>query len=128
MKSVVLCYNLKGTPKGKKLAMIFGFLGYKIRHVAPEEYGVSLEILTETGEEKDTEPYTGEGFPEEMLVMRPATEDLLDKALFLMQKEHVQVALKAVITRNNREWNSISLYKEIKKEHEYMTQQEERKQ
>lgn len=38
MKSVVLCYNLKGTPKGKKIGMIFGFLGYKVRHVTAEEY------------------------------------------------------------------------------------------
>ena len=26
MRSAVLCYNLKGTEKGKKIGMIFGFL------------------------------------------------------------------------------------------------------
>ncbi|MBO1700018.1 DUF3783 domain-containing protein, partial [[Clostridium] symbiosum] len=40
MKSSVLCYNLKGTKKGKQIAMIFGFLGYKVRHVEKEEYHV----------------------------------------------------------------------------------------
>ncbi|MFR9065193.1 MAG: hypothetical protein ACLVJO_16220 [[Clostridium] scindens] len=42
MKSTVLCYNLKGTKKGKQIAMIFGFLGYKIRHVDKEEYEVPM--------------------------------------------------------------------------------------
>lgn len=128
MRSVVLCYNLKGTAKGRKLAMIFGFLGYKIRHVEAEEYQIPLKELVEAGEQTEKEPYTGDGFTEEMLVMQAATEDLLDKALFLMQKEKVRVALKAVLTVNNREWDSLSLYREIKKEHEYLTQQEERKQ
>lgn len=45
MKSVVLCYNLKGTPKGKKIGMIFGFLGYKVRHVTAEEYRLPLGTL-----------------------------------------------------------------------------------
>ena len=45
MKSTVLCYNLKGTKKGKQIAMIFGFLGYKIRHVEKEEYEVPIGVL-----------------------------------------------------------------------------------
>ena len=128
MRSVVLCYNLKGTAKGRKLAMIFGFLGYKIRHVEAEEYKIPLKALVEGGEQTEKELYTGKGFTEEMLIMQAATEDLLDKALFLMHKEKVRVELKAVITPNNQEWDSLSLYREIKKEHEYMKQQEERKQ
>ena len=55
-----------------------------------------------------------------MLVMDPAGETMLDKALFLMRKEKVQIGLKAVLTETNQEWNSLELYEEIKKEHEYM--------
>ena len=47
-------------------------------------------------------------------------ETMLDKALFLMRKEKVQIGLKAVLTETNQEWNSLELYEEIKKEHEYM--------
>ena len=53
------------------------------------------------------------------------TEDKLDKAIFLMRKENVQVGLKAVVTEANRKWTSLALHDEIQKEHEIMTRQEE---
>ena len=130
MKSTVLCYNLKGTKKGKQIAMIFGFLGYKIRHVEKEEYEVPIGVLAgASSQDQEAAQYEGEGFPEEMLVMHAATEDMLDKALFLMKKEKVQVGLKAMVTETNQEWTSLALHDEIQKEHEYMKQRkEERKQ
>lgn len=61
--------------------------------------------------------------------MHAATEDMLDKALFLMKKEKLQVGLKAMVTETNQEWTSLALHDEIQKEHEYMKQRkEERKQ
>ena len=126
MKSVVLCYNLKGTPKGRKIGMIFGFLGFQVRAVDQAEYLWPVGALTgleEPGEEPES--YEGEGFPEEMLVIQADTEDKLDKAIFLMRKEKVQVGLKAVVTEANRKWTSLALHDEIHKEHEIMTRQEE---
>jgi len=139
MKSVVLCYNLKGTPKGKKIGMIFGFLGYKVRHVTEEEYRLPLGVLAGIGPDnpegeldlgnETSESPEGNGFSEEMLVIHAETEDMLDRALFLMKKEKVRVDLKAMVTQTNRDWDSLALYEEIKKEHEFMKQQEqERKQ
>ena len=139
MKSVVLCYNLKGTPKGKKIGMIFGFLGYKVRHVTAEEYRLPLGTLIgispagteeEAALEKEpSERQDAAGFSEEMLVIHAETEEMLDRALFLMKKEKVRVDLKAMVTQTNRDWDSLALYEEIKKEHEFMKQQEqERKQ
>ena len=126
MKSVVLCYNLKGTPKGRKIGMIFGFLGFQVRAVEQAEYLGPVGALTGLEEpEEEPEPYEGEGFPEEMLVIRADTEDKLDKAIFLMRKEKVQVGLKAVVTEANRKWTSLALHDEIQKEHEIMTRREE---
>lgn len=125
MKPTVLCYNLKGTKKGKKITMIFGFLGYKIRHVSAEEYLVTLGALAGGESGREEEIYEGEGFSEEMLVIHTEQEELLDQALFLMRKEKVQVDLKAVLTQSNQEWNSLALYEEIKKEHEMMKKREE---
>lgn len=129
-RSTVLCYNLKGTSKGKKITMIFGYLGYKIRHVEREEYLCPVGVLAGTMEAlPDMPDYAGEGFRDEMLIMNPGSEDMLDKALFLMRKEKVQVPLKAVLTPSNQEWNSIALHEEINKEHQYMTEKaKERKQ
>lgn len=127
MKSTVLCYNLKGTKKGKKIVMIFGYLGYRVRNIAKEEYllqiGELLEGVTVNEETPKEYIYEEEGFSDEMLIIHAASEDMLNKALFLMKKEKVQIALKAVVTPSNQEWNSIALHDEILKEHRYMTEQ-----
>ncbi len=126
MKSVVLCYNLQGTAKGKKIKMIFGFLGFKVHVVEKEQYLWPVGALTGLAEpEKEPDIYEGEGFPEEMLVIQASSEDMLDKAIFLMRKEKVQIGLKAVVTPSNQEWTSIMLHDEIQREHEIMKQREE---
>ena len=52
MRATVLCYNLKGTTKGRKIGLIFGFLGYRVRHVEKEEY---LLPIGEVAEGRTTE-------------------------------------------------------------------------
>ncbi|MCB6200990.1 DUF3783 domain-containing protein [Extibacter muris] len=128
MKSSVLCYNLKGTKKGKQIAMIFGFLGYKVRHVEKEEYHVPIGVLAGADKMEGERPvFEGEGFSDEMLVMNAESEEMMDKALFLMRKEGVKVGLKAMLTPSNREWTSTALHDEIQKEHEYMKEMERNK-
>lgn len=141
LRPTVLCYNLKGTKKGKQIGMIFGFLGYKVRHVEPSEYLVPVGVLAgiemqrSTDHETEAAPdagrdagggtesvpegaeYTGHTFTDEMLVMNAGTEELLDKALFLMKKEKVRVDLKAMVTPTNSRWTSLALHDEILKEH-----------
>ena len=130
MKPIVLCYNLKGTAKMKKISMIFGFLGYKIRHVEKQEYAMTIEEVLERAErlEETESTAASEGFTDEMLVIGADTEDRLDKALFLMRQEKVSVPLKAVITPTNLSWTSLALHDEIAEEHEYMTNQQKGKQ
>jgi len=151
MKPTVLCYNLSGTKKGRQIAMIFGFLGYKVRHVEKKEYLQPVGVLAGalSGNEDFCHPTEDEAcentaekpgadadgdfrvhdekdFQEEMLVMNPPSEEMLNKALSLMKKEKVQVALKAVITEHNLYWSGLELYKEIKREHEYMNGREKK--
>lgn len=137
MRATVLCYNLKGTNKGRKIGMIFGFLGYKVRHVEKEEYQLpvgevaegrtagksAVETVAEVTEEKSVEADENAGtfFEEEMLVMCPENERMLDQALMRMRKEKVQVPLKAVLTETNQSWTSVALHDEILREHEKMT-------
>ncbi|BDF33294.1 hypothetical protein CE91St61_13690 [Lachnospiraceae bacterium] len=108
--------------------MIFGFLGYKVRHVEKEEYHVPIGVLAGADKMEDERPvFEGEGFSDEMLVMNAESEEMMDKALFLMRKEGVKVGLKAMLTPSNREWTSTALHDEIQKEHEYMKEMERNK-
>lgn len=124
MKSVILCYNLEGTEKGKKLASIFSLLGCSVRHVQKQEFLKPVGALAGVCED-DTPglPYLGNGFSEEMLVLHMAGEEILDIALQMMRKEQAVVALKAILTPYNMQWSSIALHEEILQEHKMMTAQ-----
>lgn len=138
MKSIMLCYNLKGTKKGKKIGMLGSFLGFRVKYVEKEEYSKTIGVLTglkeEVAEEASREETSGTDnekneeitdFEEEMLVMLLADNRILDKLLFQMKKEKVQVPLKAIVTAKNQNWTSTVLYSEIKREHESMTKAEQ---
>ena len=134
MKSIMLCYNLKGTKKGRKIGMLGSFLGFRVKYVEKEEYSKTIGVLTglkeEVAEEASREETSGTDnekitdFEEEMLVMLLADNRILDKLLFQMKKEKVQVPLKAIVTAKNQNWTSTALYSEIKREHESMTKAE----
>lgn len=134
MRSMILCYNLKGTKKGRKLGMFGSFLGFRMKYVEKEEYLKSIGELTGLINEKETtdsqisEQQDTEAFEEEMIVIQMEDHRMLDKLLFQMRKEKVQIPLKAVVTAQNQNWTSEALYKEIKKEHETMMKLEKEKQ
>ena len=134
MRSMILCYNLKGTKKGRKLGMLGSFLGFRIKYVEKEEYLKSIGELTGLINEKETmdsqisEQQDTEAFEEELIVIQMEDHRMLDKLLFQMRKEKVQIPLKAVVTAQNQNWTSEALYKEIKKEHETMMKLEKEKQ
>lgn len=138
MKSIMLCYNLKGTKKGRKIGMLGSFLGFRVKYVEKEEYSKTIGVLTglkeEVAEEASREETSGTDnekneeitdFEEEMLIMLLADNRILDKLLFQMKKEKVQVPLKAIVTAKNQNWTSTALYREIKREHESMTKAEQ---
>ena len=138
MRSIMLCYNLKGTKKGRKIGMLGSFLGFRVKYVEKEEYSKTIGVLTglkeEVAEEASVEETSGTDnakneeitdFEEEMIVMLLADNQTLDKLLFQMRKEKVQIPLKAIVTVKNQNWTSTALYKEVKREHESMTKAEQ---
>lgn len=138
MRSIMLCYNLKGTKKGRKIGMLGSFLGFRVKYVEKEEYSKTIGVLTglkeEVAEEASVEETFGTDnakneemtdFEEEMIVMLLADNQTLDKLLFQMRKEKVQIPLKAIVTTKNQNWTSTALYKEVKREHESMTKAEQ---
>lgn len=138
MRSIMLCYNLKSTKKGRKIGMLGSFLGFRVKYVEKEEYSKTIGVLTglkeEVAEEASVEETSGTDnakneemtdFEEEMIVMLLADNQTLDKLLFQMRKEKVQIPLKAIVTEKNQNWTSTALYKEVKREHESMTKAEQ---
>lgn len=134
MRSIMLCYNLKGTKKGRKIGMLGSFLGFRVKYVEKEEYSKTIGVLTGLKEEASVEETSGTDnakneemtdFEEEMIVMLLADNQTLDKLLFQMRKEKVQIPLKAIVTAKNQNWTSTALYKEVKREHESMTKAEQ---
>jgi len=134
MRSIMLCYNLKGTKKGRKIGILGGFLGFRVKYVEKEEYSKTIGVLTGLKKETSGEEISGADdveneeitdFKDEMIVMLLADSQILDKLLFQMRKEKVQVPLKAIVTAKNQNWTSTALYKEVKREHESMMKAEQ---
>lgn len=125
MGAVLLAYNIMDQEKKQALNRIFGFLGFKLKRVDKEAFNKPVGELVGLLPEKVQDEYKGDGFEDEMLVISTDNEETLNKALFLMREDKVQVSLKAMVTANNKEWSGLDLHKEIKKEHEYMNKRDE---
>ena len=91
----VLMYNCSG-PEWAKLRQIFLMLRVRIRQVAPEQYGLTLEELLSHSEE--TRPVE-ESFLEPMLVFCGLAQGRLDQILTTMNRTGLpRIALKAMLT------------------------------
>lgn len=126
MRSIVLCYNLKGTPRGRKIEKIIRMLNGEIRHVTVGEYGMALGKLAgvplegsgeRTAADREISP-ENKNFPEEMLLLHMAGEEALELALQMMRREQAAVDLKAVLTPSNAGWTSWELHRELVREHQ----------
>jgi len=121
-KELILAYNLKDSPKAKGLVMACMILGIRVKAVEPGQYLQPLGALCGlNGIEPVDEIYEGEGLDEEMLVLHDFSSARMDQLFQQLRRVGVgRIALKAALTETNCTWNSLELYQEIKKEHEYM--------
>ena len=108
-------YNCSG-PEFSRLRQIFAMLRLRMRPVEPARYHVSLGLLAE-GMGEDGE--AAQVIPETMLVFCGLGEALLNQVLEVIRVAKLPpIALKAVLTQDNREWDTLQLYEELKKERE----------
>lgn len=118
----VLLYNLEEGEKARKVQMTLLKMKVKIRKVAKEQYLEPVGFLVGNKEIGSSgEIYEGEGFAEEMLVMKGFTSGRIDLLLREFRKAGIgRINLKAIVTEHNQNWNSMELYQELKAEHEMM--------
>ena len=110
----VLLYNLDN-PKGAKIRRMCLPLKIRARLVPAEAYGLPLGALADGAEPEN--PYTGEGFSDELLLLVNFTGPLLDQFLQGFRRNKIPpVALKAVLTPTNQDWTSADLRAELARE------------
>ena len=118
---MILEYNLD---KPQKLKLMFACAQLKIAcHSVPrEDYNQPIAALA--GMRRRIEgSYAGEGFTDEMLVMVNFTGNLLNAFLNALRLNRARsIALKAVMTPSNADWDSVKLHDEILREHTAMHQ------
>lgn len=116
---MVCLYNLNAQKEGKVKTMCL-LQGIRVKIVAKEEYLQKLSVLA--GQEPPGTPAAGSGdFSDEMILMVNFTNAAVTAFLQEFRKRKIPaVALKAILTATNAEWNSIQLHDELLKEHEAM--------
>ena len=118
-------YNCSG-PEFSKLRQIFAMLRLRMRPVNPEQYGITLDLLSEGKGESAAE--IGEAIGETMLVFCGVNDALLNQVLEVIRVAKIPpIRLKAVLTEENKTWNSRQLYEELVKEREEIARQQKGK-
>lgn len=125
MKETVLLYNFTDKKRALMVRQALLPLGIRLKPVQREEYLKPIGALVSPGTAKDSQdkPYDGPGFTDEMLLMAGFTSGRIDTLIQALRRWGVgKIDYKAVLTDTNRDWDSLKLYEEIRKEHEAMSQ------
>ena len=126
-------------------------LGFRLRAVKKEEYGLPVGVLAgvkgldedvlreveETQKEESAQKLADgrlqrevpendssrkRDFSDEMAIMAGFSSAQIDAFIYALRKKGVgRIDYKAVLTPYNMKWDSVQLYEEIKKEHKMMT-------
>lgn len=119
----ILLYNVHDKKIQKKYQLLCLKLGLRVKSVPKEQWlepvgaliGVKDILLTGT-------KYEGEGFEDPMMILKIYSNRKLEQFLDGARKEGIpKINYKAVLTEYNKEWDSLHLYEELKKEHEAMS-------
>lgn len=139
-RETVLYYTPEKNEKVRKIKSVLVRLGIRIKNIAPEQIHervgtlVGLEGVGPAQAAEETEDTGAQTeactmrIPEEMLVMYNFSETRLDRLLRELRKSGASVSLKAVVTETNCMWTFYELYREIHREHVYMTEKMKRQQ
>ena len=116
-QEVALLYNLAGD-RLRRVRGLLVFMGVRVRPVEQTEYNQKVGALAGLQQPEALEPYSGEGFREEMMVLR-LTPARVNAVIQRFQKHGVALpALTAVLTASNAQWDSNALAGELGKERE----------
>lgn len=117
-KPMVLCYNLSG-PRAELVRNLAKTAGIEPFLVPKEAHAQKIGALCGLFDPTD-EAYTGEGFAEEMMLMAHLEKGMLSRFLDGFREIGIpSIPLKAMLTQNNSQWDSIHLHGELMQEFLY---------
>ena len=109
----VLIYNCRGA-KFAKLPQILAMLRIRMRRVEPNQYHLPLEMLAVgEGEVAENAPAP---IAEDMLVFCNMNQAFLNQLLEVIRLGKFPPILKAMLTEDNKDWNSVQLRDELLEE------------
>lgn len=110
----VFLFNIHDEEKRVKIELAALRCGLVCVTVPPEDFSLPVGALL--GEAGYARGEAGEGFEAEMLLMEEMDGAFLD----LLRQGHTPVALKAVVTEQNKIWTAEALCRELGREHKAM--------
>lgn len=124
-RPIVLCWNMAGE-RAEAVARLAEKLGIRPFMVSPVDYRETLAALCGL-EDRKGEPYEGEGFRTEMMLMAGFPKGMLNSFLDSFRDSGTpSVMLKAMLTGNNSLWDSLKLHGELSSEYEYFRRMQAR--
>lgn len=119
---MIFLYHIPDDEAGKKLKGVCFRMGIRVREITPDQFHHPLGYLAGLPGFEATEG-SGDGrtFSEAMLVMKQFTSKRMDELFRQWKKAGVpRIPLKAVVTPQNAQWDSVTLYEELVREHQAM--------
>lgn len=94
-----------------------------VRSIPQEQFGCSIGYLAGDKTCPATEaPYEGEALEKPLLLLAGFGNARMDQVLMAMNRSGLYIDYKAMLTPTNRVWDVPTLYREIAREHEQMSQ------
>ena len=121
---IIFLYNIPDDESGKKLKGVCFRMGIRVREITPDQFHHPLGYLAGLpGFEAAQNSTVNRTFSEAMLVMKQFTSKRMDELFRQWRKSGVpRIPLKAVMTSQNAQWDSVTLYEELSREHQAMTE------
>lgn len=122
MKKQILLYNIKDKKRALDIRRVLMPLKIRIKQIDESDFGQPIGYLADIDGFEACEEISGDfSFNDEMMVMVGLTSFEIDQVIKGFHKRRIAgIPLKAILTDENRNWNSRKLYENLKDEHQKM--------
>lgn len=119
MKKQILLYNIKDKKRTLDIRRVLMPLKIRIKQVSEADFGQPIGYLADMDGFEACEELSGDfSFEDEMMIMVGLTSFEIDQVIKGFHKRRIAgIPLKAILTDENRKWNSRKLYENLKEEH-----------